>query len=142
MSTAPPSATKPEELIEMAQATWQDNKRLFTYGMIIQPGDSNCYNSQGGSGHYGTYVANLALLTSGLTGSVCDADYAPTLGLIGENARKLLEYIQLKYYPVIDTVDIKLTPSFTTTWNVQGRRIYMIPPPPKNTTIEVVYTVK
>ena len=142
MSSGPPQATQPAELTSLVKSIWQDNKRIFTFGMIIEPGDTQCLSQQGGAGHYGTHVSLLATLTGGLTGSICDSDYAPTLGLIGENARRLLEYIQLSYYPIIDSVQIKMTPDFNTTWNVQGRRIYMIPPPPKDTLIQVSYVVE
>lgn len=139
MSTGPVHATKPESVIQTVRSVWGDSKRLFTYGMITMPGDTACHASQGGDGHYGMHVADLAQLTGGIVGSICAPDYSPTLGLIGERARQLLEYVQLSAHPNIETVKVSFTPAFQTDWHVDGNRIYFDNPPPKGTKIRIAY---
>ncbi|OFZ17875.1 MAG: hypothetical protein A2Z20_05865 [Bdellovibrionales bacterium RBG_16_40_8] len=142
MSTGPANATPPSEVINTVKSIWGDSKKLLSYGMIIIPGDIACLNQQSGGGYYGTFVAELALLTGGLVGSICAENYAPTLGLLADHARKLLEYVQLKYYPAPESIVIKFTPYHISSWHVDGRRIYFDNPPPKDTVINVDYVVK
>ena len=142
MSSGPSQATHAEELLSQIDSIWQDSKQFFSFGVVIQPGDTNCLSQQGGAGHYGTFVSHLVDLTGGLTGSICDTDYAPTLGLIGDHARHLLDNVLLKYTPVPDSVAVRFTPDFSSSISVSGRRVYLNPPPPKSTMIEVLYTIR
>jgi hypothetical protein len=142
MSTGPANATMPSEVISTFNSAWQDSKKLLTYGMVIMPGDTTCFNTQGGVGHYGSFVTQLAILTSGLVGSICEDDYAPTLGLLANHARRLFDYVRLKYYPVIDSVEVVFTPAHTTAFHVEGKRLYFDNPPAKDTKISVSYIVK
>jgi hypothetical protein len=134
-------AVKPIEVVQLLKSVWSDAKRLFTYGMMIRPGDKDCFDQNNGDGHYGTYVSELVKITGGLVGSICDADYAPTLGAIGDSARKLTEYVELRAYPDPSTVLIEFSVPHVTTYRIEGRRIYFDIPPTKGTKISVVYTV-
>lgn len=140
MSTGPSNATPATAVVDAAQLAWGDSKKIFTYGMVIVPGDTSCKSSNG-VGSYGTFVTGLAALTGGMVGSICEKDYAPTLGLLANHARNLLDYVQLKYIPAPDSLAIKFLPEHTTTWRVDGRRIYFNNPPPKGTTIFTDYLV-
>ncbi len=142
MSTGPSGATTAEDLLAEMFRVWGDSKALITYGMVIKPVDSSCKYSNNGQGHYGTFVDHLAQLTSGLVGSICDSDYAPTLGMIGDHARKLLNHVQLKFYPEPGTVMVSFTPTHTTDYRVDGRRLYFDVPPPKGTQINIHYIAK
>lgn len=142
MSTGPSKATSPQSVITTVNNIWGDQKRVFTYGMVIQPNDTACFNENNGVGNYGDFVYELAQLTGGLTGSICDADYAPTLGLIGDHARHLINGVQLQLYPEVDTISINFTPSHKTEWTLAGRNISFENPPPKGTKIKVTYMVE
>jgi hypothetical protein len=142
MSTGPSNATQPADVLKAVQDAWADTKRLLTYGMVIKPNDSSCLNSQTNGGHYGTLVSALASMTNGLVGSICESDYAPTLGIIGDSARKLLQYVELRGSPDQSTIQITFTPAYSTTYRVEGRRIYFTSPPPKGTVIRVDYIVQ
>ena len=141
MSDGPAAATSPAELVNHMRSIWGDSKRLLTYGMVIVPGDSSCFSEQGG-GSYGRFVSALSSLTGGLVGSICDDDYAPTLGLIAENARKLLEFVELRQYPEEGSVEVSFSPAHITTFYMQGKRLYFDNPPAKGTVIDVDYIVK
>jgi hypothetical protein len=141
-STGPSNALQPDAVIEQIESVWKDSKQFIAYGVIIQPGDLDCYNSQNQNGHYGTFVDRLTSLTHGLTGSICDSDYGSTLGLIGDHVRRLLDSFVLKSIPSAEGVAVKFTPDFTTSTRVAGRRVYFSPPPPKGTEIEIDYIVK
>lgn len=136
------AGTTPEDVINTVRSLWSDTKRLYTYGIIIRPGDTACLNSQVTGGYYGTFVARLANLTGGLVGSICEEDYAPTLGILGESARKLLEYVELRGNPDPDSIRVTFTPSHNTTYRLEGRRIFFTTPPAKGTKIRVDYIVE
>ncbi|MEK6554004.1 MAG: hypothetical protein AABZ31_02090 [Bdellovibrionota bacterium] len=134
-------AARPADVLKLINSVWQDSKSLFTYGMIIRPDDKACMDANNGQGHYGTFVAELSRLTHGLVGSICDNDYAPTLGLLGDNARKLTEYVELRTYPDPSTILIEYSVPHVSTYRLEGRRIYFDMPPEKGTKITVSYKV-
>lgn len=140
-SSGPATATPAAEVVATVDAAWGMSKKLMTYGMIIIPDDNVCLGANSTGGHYGTFVMSLATLTGGLVGSICAENYAPTLGLLANHARGLLEYVQLRYIPVVDSVVIRFSPAHTSTWRIEGRRIYFNTPPPKGTEIYIDYTV-
>jgi hypothetical protein len=139
MSTGPSYATSGALVVNAVDTAWGDTKKLLTFGMIILPGDTDCLSRARGS--YGTFVTGLAVLTDGIVGSICSDDFAPTLGLLANHARTLLDYVQLKYLPVKDSMKVRFIPDHTTTWRAQGRRIYFNNPPPKGTIINIDYTI-
>lgn len=141
MSTGPAEAIPPEGVLAAATQMWGDQKKVYGYGMIIQPGDQTCLSMNGGIGNYGDFVSQLAFITGGLTGSICDADFGPSLTAIGDRARKLLEGVKLSFYPETTTVSLTFKPAHTTTWTIEGKRIVFDNPPPKGTIIDVYYQV-
>lgn len=134
-------ALRPERLLESFRDIWGDDKSIFVYAMVIRPGDTDCMNQQNNQGNYGNIIARLVELTGGLLGSICEDDYSETLGQISEHARKLLDYVQLKYSPAADTVEVSFNPEHSTPWHVVGKRLYLDNPPPKGTRITVHYMV-
>jgi hypothetical protein len=143
MSDGPAHATPPEAVLAAVSSAWGDSKQVLTYGMVIAPGDASCMQMQPGGGHYGTFVSRLANLTHGLVGSICAADYAPTLGLLANHARRLMEYVQLKYQPASrDNLRVTFLPDHTTDLSLEGRRVRFATPPPKGTLIQIDYLVK
>jgi hypothetical protein len=142
MSSGGSNATKPAEVVAKADSIWGEEKRIFTYGMVVKPGDTSCYNAQSGQAKYGTFVAELARITNGMVGSICETDYAPTLGLIAEHAKKLLDYIKLRYIPVVETLEVSFLPEHITDFRVDGKRVYFTNPPANGTKISVGYIVK
>lgn len=141
MSTGGALATPPEAILSVISALFGDEKRIYTYGMIIRPDDKACLDSNNNVGHYGTFVARLSQLTNGLVGSICDEDYGPTLGRLGENVRRLLDYVELRAIPNASRLKIEFAPAHQTQIRIEGRRIYFDVPPPKDTKILVEYEV-
>lgn len=141
-STGPISATSPSDLLQVFANTWSDSKRLLTYGIVIVPGDQSCLDQQMGQGHYGQFVSSLAMMTEGIVGSICESDYAPTLGEIANHARRLQDYVVLKEYPIFDSIEIRFQPQHQTSFRLEGKRLYFDNPPVKGTIIYVDYVVQ
>ncbi|RME15534.1 MAG: hypothetical protein D6797_06350 [Bdellovibrio sp.] len=142
-STGPSTATQPQEVVDKVKATFP-NKKLSVYGIIVQPGDSQCKAIQdaqvpGIQSHYGTFVQKLADITGGVTMSVCEPDYSITLQNIANSVIGLGNSVQLKQVPLPGTVQVSFTPAFNTSWTVSGNRVIFQKAPPKGTRIEVFY---
>ena len=86
-STAPSTATTAGDVLAAINSVWPTGKKVSTYGIIIQPGDTDCLNAQraqfGGNGYFGTRAQELADATRGMTVSICESDYSSTLQQIG-----------------------------------------------------------
>ncbi len=108
-------------------------KALSAYGLIIQPGNSSCYSQNAaGGGKYGNYVTQLATLTGGVTGSICDRDFGPALTNIGKRVREIIKSVTLKYTPDPNTVQIVIRPfDSSLTWQIIGNTIMFNKPPKK-----------
>jgi hypothetical protein len=142
LSIGGPDATDAADVINKVSSIWGESKDIFSFGIVIRPMDTACYNKQGGLGNYANVIDSFARATGGQTGSICDADYGPTLGSLGNNVRQLIGYVQLKGKPVASTLQISYIPTHTTTWSVKGKRIYFDVPPPKGTVIGITYTAQ
>jgi hypothetical protein len=143
MSNAPAAATRAQNVIDKARSIWGTEKKVSAYGVIVVPGDFSCLNQQrlqwGGTGHYGTRVFDLAQLTGGVVGSVCDADYSGTLEAISQNVRDLIDSIELLHPPIPESVKVTFQPNQNINWIVQGNKILFDVPPIENTRIDVEY---
>jgi len=119
-------------------------KTLSSYGIIVQPGDTACYNqNQPSGGTYGHFASTLAKLTGGMTGSICATDYGPALSSIGNRVRDMVKSVTLKFTPDPDTVQIVIRPfDSSLTWEIVGNNIAFNKPPKKGTRIDVVYLPK
>ena len=119
-------------------------KSLSGYGIIIQPGNTACFNqNSAGGGQYGTYATNFAALTGGVTGSICEADYGPALTSIGNRVREIVKSVTLRFAPNPDTIQIVIKPfDSSLTWEIVGSTIAFNKPPKKGTKVEVVYLPK
>jgi hypothetical protein len=141
MSTGPRDATKPIEVLNSFQNLWGSTKSLVSYGIVIQPGDVDCLadkRDEGTTAYYGTHVTELAALTGGLTGSLCQADYSQTLEEIGRGVRSLVDVFELKSVPNGE-VKVELNPHQDITWSMDGKKLKFSQPPRQGTKIRVTY---
>ncbi len=141
MSSGPAEATSADQVIAHFRSIWGEDKNLSAFAIIVEPGDSACYQDQyATAGTYGDFAADLVMKTGGVTGSICDTDYSESLSKIGENVNKNLNYVILKKAPDADGMDLVISPyDSTLTWKVSGRRITFNKTPAEGTRIDVVY---
>ncbi len=138
LSTGPDFAAKPQKLIDTFKGLWGPSKILSGYAIVIEPNDDNCLNAQ--NGYYGFHATDLAKLTGGLTGSICDADYSHILTRIGERVYNLAQAIELKYLPAKDSVKVKLIPAQNNIkWSIEGKKVMFSQAPKEGTQILVDY---
>lgn len=132
-------------LAAVAQGAFGSTKTFSAYGIVIQPGDSACLNANLAlnSAYYGYHAAALALLTGGVTGSLCDADYGPALSSIAGRIRDVVKSVTLQYTPNPDTVQLVMTPfDSSLTWKIEGNQVRFSKSPKKGTRVEIVYLPK
>ncbi len=120
------------------------SKTFSAYGIVIEPNDSACLSANAsGPGYYGLQAAALALLTGGVTGSICDSDFGPALESIGNRVKDLVKSVSLQYTPDPSTVQLIMSPfDSSLTWTIEGNQIRFNKSPKKGTRIEVVYLPK
>ncbi len=137
------AGTTGASVVSAVTSAFGPNKTFTGFGIIVRPGDTACYNAQraaNGAGTYGTYAAAFATLTSGLTGSICDADYGPTLSSIGTRVREMVRTITLKQMPNPDSIRLIIKPfDPNLQWTIDGQTITFASPPKAGTKITVTY---
>lgn len=142
LSTGPREATKPKDVLDTFHGLWGQTKSFAAYGIIIEPNDLDCLKEnrdQGTTAYYGTHVSQLAALTGGITGSLCQADYSRTLEEISNRVRELVDSFELKSVPVGD-VKVELVPvQPSIRWRLEGNKLIFSKPPQSGTKIRVTY---
>lgn len=145
MSSGPPKATKPLEVIRHFETTFGTTKKFAVHGIIIPPGDAACKKEQGSqlsdgtSVSYGTHVAELAARTGGTIYSICSEDYGSHLAKISRRVRDLISTFELQQAAKPGTVRVGLTPAASIGFKVNGKQLIFDTPPPAGTRIDVSY---
>jgi hypothetical protein len=134
-------ATKPAAVMSAFTALFGDRKRLSVYGVIVEPGDTRCFDDQNAvsDASYGFAVAQLASLTSGTTTSLCAADYGAGLAKIADRVGVLVTSVQLKNPVDPASVRVIMTPAQSIPFTVESNRIVFSRAPLPNTQIEIKY---
>ncbi len=150
----PKDATKPSEVIAEFRRAFGPEKDIKGYGIIIKPGDTNCYKSQhsqfatiigGGQGGatYGTAVADFSSLTGGTLGSICDDDYTVMLKQISQHIHKSVSTFQLSQTPKEGSVHLTFIPAENkVNYELSGDKVIFALAPPIGTEVKVTYTPK
>ncbi|MBC86742.1 MAG: hypothetical protein CL677_06135 [Bdellovibrionaceae bacterium] len=138
-------ATPPEAVMQAAQSAWGEEKKVSGYGIIVEPGDRECLdkNRKKDVSYYGTFVARLAEMTGGITGSICDPDYSSSMQKIGENVKKILMHkeFELQHVPMTGTLEVELVPHVDIPYTLNGKVLVFETQPPEDTVIRVKYQV-
>ncbi len=138
-------AVHPEELLQTVSNAWDGQKRFTGYGIIVEPGDRDCLrqNRRKDVSYYGTFVARLAELSGGMTGSICAADYSDTMKKLGESVKKTLlhQEFELLHEPLAGTLEVELVPAANIAWTLRNNVIVFEQKPPENTQIRVRYQI-
>ncbi len=137
------------------------NKTVSVHTVIIQPGDTSCFNIQnsqtgGVKGYYGYQYAKLANANqdpelkaahsgflAGRSGSICAGDYGAQMGDIGTLAAVNANIKVLPCVPTSDKIKVAFSPNPGTQINftVNSERLLTFnPQPPPGTTVSVDVT--
>jgi hypothetical protein len=136
------TANKPSEVVDAFVKAFGGYTNLVVYGIMVAPTDQACYNAEKSTGtKYANLLAELVDMTGGEIGSICDADYAPTLDSIGKRVAQGVRTATLRYAPEPGTkINVRVIPvDPTLTWDLRGRVVVFNKPPVKGTKIEIVY---
>ena len=145
LSLGEADATTAESVVNHIKSELGNYKNFSSYGMIVQPGDTSCYDDQTWSGgEYGDYIQNLADLTNGLTSSICSTDYSSALRDISGKIKKnlLIKDILLEDDVKAGTLEVTITPATDVKWVLEGRRIIFESYPPEGSKIDISFDRK
>ncbi len=117
-----------------------DNKRVNVYGIIHQPEDKKCLDSDTVGARYGKQIDLLTQLTGGFSVSICEPDYAKPLTEIGQRVLRTPYNVKLSKKPAPGTVKVILNPvQENIQWKVEGNQVILSDWPAKNSEILVTY---
>lgn len=147
---------KPETFVSKVAARLGTTKAVSVHSVIIQPGDTGCYNQNNlGNGIFGSYGYSYAALSQpslalkalggivdGAMGSICASDYGAQLGNIGAKISANVKDIQLACAPVAGSVSVTFSPAPTTaiTFSVDSsNKLKFSPAVPAGTAATIKY---
>ena len=145
------SSQNPLDIIEAVKNKFGLSKKFFAYGIVIEPGDSACIETQKSKGGWSVWasinykVAELVRLTGGITGSICEDDYSFMMANIGDHIQKelLFKDILLEHNNVIeDSINLTFTPDQNKqSWKFdsQTNKIVFDIPPIESTKVHISY---
>jgi len=93
----------PMNLVARAQASFGTGVRFTFNSIIVKPGDKDCEAIQDidtSPSHPGYLYSNMAGLTEGGVGSICDADYSANLNTFKAKIVNSLSQLSLQCEPV------------------------------------------
>ncbi|MFZ4403091.1 MAG: hypothetical protein ACOYOK_03225 [Pseudobdellovibrionaceae bacterium] len=135
----------PLTLINAVKDIFGTAKRFTVNSIIVKPGDTACkaaQDAESSKSHYGTKYAELASLTGGATGSICDTDYSNNLNLFKESIQNSLSSINLECEPVAP-IQVTITPSSgVIDSTVNGMSLSFSPAIPAGRNLQVKYKCK
>ncbi|MBX3020543.1 MAG: hypothetical protein KF799_02600 [Bdellovibrionales bacterium] len=135
--SSPP--VKPSAVVQSVKSAFP-NKKLTVYGIITKPGDMDCFAQVTPDGKYGTYTAELAQMTGGLLGSICDTNYSGTLTSIGGNLVGGLASLTLSSPPIPSSVQLDIKPFDPgLSWRLMGNTVQFNKQPNQGTRVIVRY---
>lgn len=124
---------------DLAGYGYRVGENVKMYGIIGHP-DKPCPSVS----RIGNTYAEVIKDSEGLWGSICDADYGPTLEAISRDIRlNLKNDFPLRFAPVISTIRIELDGNaYVGDWTVVGQRVILAETLPEGSTLQVHYQVE
>ncbi len=143
-------ATQPSTVIAEYKKNFGDSmKPMVGFSIVVPPGDTACYKEEnnlfksGLGAHYGVINSEFAKQSGGFSMSICEKDYAKSLGKISEYLRVLIDQFTLKNLPLPGTLKVKLTPAQPQiTWKLEGQKLIFNQALASGTEVQVSYEVK
>ncbi len=139
------NAIKPNQVIEKVRSSFGASKKFAAYGIIIKPQDQNCLAANQPDGVVATHVYTLANLTGGITRSLCDNDYKPSMKAISHKVMRILKVseISLPYKPLKKSLKVSFIPeSNKVKWALKNKQLVFEDAPANDTEVVVDYLYK
>lgn len=131
---------KPLVLSAFMKSQLGDSKRMNVYGIIHQPGDQQCLDSDTEGARFGDQIDLLTRLTGGFSVSICEPDYANPLTQIGNRVVQTPYSTDLKNRPKNSTVTVRISPSQPQiAWKIEGQKLVLSDWPQQGSKIFVSY---
>lgn len=132
---------KPQTLLNQVHSIFGSNKRFTFNSILVRPGDNACMatqDAQGSKSHFGVVNAQMAQLTNGYVGSICDADFSQSLNYFKNDIVTQMQSVNLDCAPV-GNITVQVTPSMSYTYRVSGTSVIFDPAVPAGSRIQIQY---
>lgn len=131
----------PKTYTNYVKEVFGSSKRFAVNSIIVRPGDSSCLSKQDAQGykaHYGNKYNELAQLTGGTSGSICDADYSTNLTYFKNQIVKQMASLPLDCNPS-GNVNVTYSNGFSAMTRVENGVLFFTPAVPVGVTIRAEY---
>ncbi len=131
----------PATLMSQVNTIFGSSKRFVFNSILVRPGDNACMASQDAQGtksHYGVIDAQMANLTGGSIGSICDSDYSQSLNYFKDQIVTQMKSVNLDCAPV-GNITVTISPGMSYTYNVSGTSVTFDPAVPAGRNINIQY---
>ncbi len=133
----------PSILLEKVKSSLGSSIRFRANSIVVKSADSTCLkiqDDQGTKAHYGKMYEELATLTGGGIGSICDNDYTSSLSYFNDIINDSLGSMPLECNPESNNVSVTITPANNSiSSSVQGQSLVFTPSVPAGSTIVAKY---
>lgn len=134
----------PPDVLDEFHRTLGNTKKIRVYGIVIQVGDSVCFNTQraqsAGDETYGKYISELTSMTGGIVSNICSSDYSELIQKVGNDARNFVQSFLLEHPPAFDSAVVVFKPTTNAVpWKIEGRQLIFLEDLPPSTEVTVEY---
>lgn len=134
---------QPSQLVDLVKTKLGQDVQFRANAIIVKDKDQTCLdnqNTQPTKAHFGLTYQQLAGITGGGAGSICDTDYYNNLSFFNDVINDSLESMPIECNPVSNEVTTTFTPDRPgTTVTVQGQSLLFNPSVPSGTTVTASY---
>lgn len=132
----------PQGLLSQVTSIFGANKKFIANAIVVRPGDNACMaldDATGSKSHFGVVNSQIASLTGGYVGSICDADYSQSLKYFQDSIVKTAKSVVLDC-PPISIQSVTVTPTMAFTYSLAGKVVTFNPEIPAGKNIIINYT--
>lgn len=113
-----------EDILETIHAHLGPKKKFAAYGILVLPNDKHCLKESGSDARYGHSVYDLIQKTQGLAVDICAPNYGDSLSRLGEEARKLTNYVTLSRTPRPESLYVEVFPKLPSLkYRLDGKKV-------------------
>ena len=128
---------QPATFINTAKAVFGSNKRMAVNSIVVR--DAQCKQAQdpqGSPSFIGLKYMDLANMTNGTVGNICDSDYSSNLKYFKDSILNTVSGVDLACIPVGEPI-ITLPSGYT--WAIQGNKVTFTPALARGVTLTINY---
>lgn len=132
----------PSAFVTQVQTVFGANKRFTWNSVVVRPSDATCMatqDAQGTKSHYGVVNTQIASMSNGYIGSICDSDFTSSMNTFANQIITQMNSASLSCTPV-GALSVTVSPNNASySYSVTGNIVTFSPAVPVGSTIQIQY---